>query len=330
MAQFDYKSEKFENIPCNLCGMSDFYVLAKSSGNGHPAQTCICRQCGLIYINPRMDKESYDNYYKYFYREDRASAKGFQDGGGVLESNFENARKFGSALAIKLKNFLLPGLTIDVGSSTGGALYGLREAVPNLNIFGIEPSLEESGYAQKKGVRTFTGLFENFIESGESKKIGQAANILCVRSLNHLLNPRMFFEWAYAGLKPGGHLILSVKNFRHQVRRAGRIEAGVQIDHVYMFTPENLKRFVESVGFKTVFLDSDEYKSTKELSAQKRSGMPVHHMLLAGKKEKKTAIAPRPALVGSEYKKLRFQFWKPYLKLYYLLAYSHRFNFLRR
>ena len=322
MNAFDYSSAKSEYVFCSLCGRNKFWVLAEKSSNRLGARSVICKICGLIYINPRMTGEEYDNYYKHFYRQDRKISKGQTDPAGEVESNFEGARKFGNALARKLSGFLKPGLTIDVGSSTGGTLYGLKEALPNLDVLGVEPSLEESAYALSKGIKTYAGLFENFTkEAGKnfSKSLPagrQAANILCVRSLNHLLDPRAFFQWSYDSLALGAHLILYVKNFRHQVRRAGFIEAGVQIDHPYMFTPEVLRLFIESVGFKVVYLETGERTSK--------------HILLVGEKGLGNESSVSKLSKRRYYWKIRWQFFKPYLKAYYWLFYSERLSFLRK
>jgi SAM-dependent methyltransferase len=298
-----HDKSKLEEVPCNLCGKDDYFLLAEN--------TCLCRNCGLIYINPRMTKEEYDEYYKTRYREDRGERKRRRE--ADEEKNFEAARKFGRALVGRVRNFIKPGLTIDVGSSTGGVLYGLREEVMGLEVLGIEPSAAESEFANKNGIKTIRALFEDFHE-----KIQPASNILCVQSLNHLLNPRGFFEWARENLKENGHLILAVKNFRQQVRRAGRVESAIQIDHPYMFVPETLKLFVESCGFRVAYEEIDEGKSKAELALKKAEGLPRQHILLVAKRD---ADFKRKAISNPDYyRKLRFQLWKPYLRIYNFLS----------
>lgn len=276
MTSFDYITEKQEEVLCALCGTDDFYVLSEVSKNKLPVRTCLCKRCGLIYLNPRMTTEGYDNYYKYFYRQDRSMIKGRDE--AEEEKSFQSARKFGRALAQRLKSFIQPGLTVDVGSSTGGVLFGIREILPSADAFGIEPSVSEAEFANKKGVKTEQTLFENF--RGDDLA---ASTVLCVKSLNHLLKPRAFFEWARRTLKKDGYLILAVKNFRQQVYRAGALEHAIQIDHPYMFVPETLRRFVESAGFDVVYEDVDEKKSKAELVRKKEEGLPRQHILLVAR-----------------------------------------------
>lgn len=323
MTNFTYEKSEREYVSCNYCGADTFRVLAARSANGLNVRTCLCKRCGLIYLNPRMTAAEYSRYYADCYRDDRSRAKGTDELN--LEENFERARKFGNVLAVRLSPFFKPGLTIDVGSSTGGILYGLREKIPQIQVFGIEPSLQESEFANSKGIKTETSLFENF----NGRVFSGVSTILCVQSLNHLLNPRKFFEWAWDTLEEGGHCVLAVKNFRHQCRRSGGVSAGVQIDHPYMFTPETLKAFTESVGFTTVYSDVDEYKSDEELFRQKKEGMHRHHIRLVGEKRGVNRRGTVPAATEHHYKKLRWQLSQPMLFTRYLFRYSRHFKFLR-
>ena len=277
MEIFDYKNEEKESVPCNLCSGSDFAVLSRRSKNNLSARTVMCKDCSLVFISPRMTKDGYDRYYKYHYRSHRALIKGNEP---TLDQNFASALKFGRAWGKKYRQYLTGGLTIDVGSSTGGLLAGLKEEISALTALGIEPSLLESEYANEKGIHTKSLLFEDFEDEVDEK----AVNIFCVQSLNHLLDPSKFLKWAYDTLLPGGHIHLAVKNFRHQARRAGFIEASIQIDHVYMFLPETLKKMVEAAGFEVVSLDVDEKKSHEKIARQKKDGFNIHHIRLVGKK----------------------------------------------
>ena len=317
---FDYSKTEKEEVVCNLCGGRRLSVLARRSKNNLPATTVLCRDCSLIFINPRMTAAEYDNYYKNFYRLDRNAIKGTENETD-LDRNFENARKFGRALAKRYGKYFSGGLAVDVGSSTGGILYGLREIILTLKIFGIEPSVAESVFARNHEVPTETALFENF-----GADLPEApTSIFCVQSLNHLLYPNGFMIWAREKLIDGGALFLAVKNFRHQVRRAGSIEAGVQIDHPYMFTPETLRAMVESAGFTIAEFEVDEGKSQSELLAQRAKGLPRHHIWLVAIKDNSKKLAQVLPNFWVRLK-LRLELNWPILKLFYLIKYVHRWT----
>jgi len=324
--KFDYYKAKFENISCNLCGRNDFFVLAEKSVSGLPVRTCLCKNCGMIYINPRLTKEEYDNYYKYFYRKDRAEIKKHEIRSDALERNFENARKFGRSLGeILSQKAAIKGDVLDVGSSTGGILRGLKDVLPEIDVFGIEPSIEESDFANQKGVKTETTLFENF----NAEKSRRFAAIFCIQSLNHLLDPKKFFDWCFENLEPEGCLVLAVKNFRGQCRRAGSVWRAAQVDHPFMFVPETLKLFTESAGFEIIYFDVDEWKSAKELRLQKEKGISCHHIrLIARKKKEKESVLNVTG--GKNCRSSRFWLSPLALKIFYYPLYANKTKFLKK
>jgi len=66
---YDYASQpKLAVTSCNLCGASEFVVLAHRDRYGYPAQAHACRRCGLVFLNPRMTADSYGRFYNGIYR----------------------------------------------------------------------------------------------------------------------------------------------------------------------------------------------------------------------------------------------------------------------
>lgn len=321
---FDFFKARFEAVACSLCGKDDFFVFARRSGNNLPQRASLCKRCGLIYLNPRMLKEEYDNYYKYFYREDRAAAKGQEIQKQDFEQSFKTGRRFGKGLAQKLKNYIRDGLTIDVGSDTGGMLHGMREIFPSLQLIGIEPSVPASEFANKRGIKTYNCLFEDFSDPS----VRNVSNIVCVKSFNHFLDPRKFLVWSYKTLDIGGRLILVVKNFREQCRKGGSVQSGVQIDHAYMFTPETLRSFIETIGFTILYMDIDEHKTPQELAAQLDQGLSKQHIYVVAEKTSAEGNFEPCTPKKNFYWRERLEFFQPYVKLHYYLLYSHRTKFL--
>ena len=328
---------EFETIPCNLCGGSGFDVLAERDGIGLPIRTVMCRTCGLIFINPRLTKSWYEKYYEFMdgtrasYKRGGENEKASPLTGrpkGTLGVGFDAERAHGRAFAERLRPYIKPGLTIDVGSAEGGILAGMKEAVP-IEPVGIEPTVSRAEYATAHGIPTYVALIENI--SSVAPKLSKAANIVCTKSLNHLLDPRYFFTWAYKTLDDDGRLLLEVKNFRQQARMSGRVYFGIQVDHPFMFTPETLRSFVEAAGFEVLFFDVDETKGKHERQVQKQTGLPIGHARLAARKTERSPFAetfqPKPGAV----EKLRREFSPAALYLTYLIRYATPMkNVLRR
>lgn len=257
-----FSGAAFEFFPCNYCNGNELKTISKKDRYSLNTKVVICKRCGLIFINPRMDNKSYDLFYKNSYRHLLQKYKNRGTESWNLERNFLFSKELGANLAISFKNYIDSGVTIEVGSSVGGILAGFRSVFPNMDVFGIEPSAEESDFANLSGINTKTSLIENI-----NLDLPRADNIIIVRSLNHLLDPKYFFSWAYGQLKDDGKLIIVVLDFVKFCNRRNKILT--QIDHPFMFTTGTLKNFVESSGFEIELFDLVESPDYIKLVAKK-------------------------------------------------------------
>lgn len=53
-----------ENINCLICSQNDSKLLYINDRYGIPVKTLLCRKCGFIYTNPRMNEESTKKFYE--------------------------------------------------------------------------------------------------------------------------------------------------------------------------------------------------------------------------------------------------------------------------
>lgn len=282
MERFPYDTAKKEDVACNYCGSDNLKTLSLEGQDGLKLRTVICSVCGLIFISPRMTPYWYDRYYQVEYR---ANTLGSETKKPDFKKLFESMERHGEELGAYLKRYLnINGPVVEVGSSLGGVLSGIKKHL-NREVIGIEPSLPEVAYAKSRGVETYGTLFEEIDDKFPNLPLFSA--VVCTQSLNHLLSPRLFFEWSHKHLATGGILVLEVMNFRHQLKKAGKYKNAVKIDHVYMFTPEVLRDFVRSAGFDILFFDVDEKKSSVEMKENERTLPRVHMICVAVKSTRK-------------------------------------------
>jgi len=234
-----------------------------------------------------MTSQWYGEYYKSEYRLQMARFKGKRPETYDPERVFAKATAHGIATAARFRSFWQPGALIEVGSSVGGVLNGLRQTL-GCEVFGIEPSPAEAGEANNRGIRTFESSIETFREN-----LPPAGNILCTQSLNHMLDPRRFLQWTHAQLSDGGRLFLEVMNFRHIFKHFGSMQRAIQIDHTYMFVPEVIQSLVEFAGFEVLHLEADEEKPPTELIAKKQKGLPIYHIALVAQRAEKAPFSER-------------------------------------
>lgn len=322
------RDAEFEKLACNLCGGKEFATLAKRDGVGLGIRTVMCRRCGLIFINPRLTKQWYGEYYRYVDAARETYKHGHANDKQKLGAGFAAASQHGRAFAERLRPYVFRGVTIDVGSAEGGMLAGMREVL-GIEPIGIEPTEVRVEFAKAQGIPSYACLIEDIERAVPN--LPKAANIVCTKSLNHLLDPAFFFAWAHRMLVPDGRLLLEVKNFRQQCRMSGRIYFGIQIDHPFMFTPETLGAFVRQAGFTVLSMEVDETKSRTERDLQRRSGLPVGHIRLAAKRTEREPFAEPFAEDPATVARLSREFSKPALYFHYLAHYANiRENLLGR
>jgi hypothetical protein len=278
---FPYHTADYEQVPCNLCGRDNVEVINTRDRNGLKVQSCICKYCGLIYVNPRMTPRWYGEYYKTEYRLQMARFRKMPAALPDFNEMFCKSAAHGIELAVTFQNYWRKGLTVEAGSSVGGVLHGVRQEL-GVEVLGIEPSPEESAHANRQGIKTYTSLVENFRD-----ELPPVANFVCTQSLNHFLDPRYFMAWAHRHLAMDGLLILEVMNFRQVFRRYGWMRRAIQIDHTYMFVPETLANFVQAAGFEILHLDSGEGAGKRT----KRDTLPGMHIRIAAGKLDRTPFS---------------------------------------
>ena len=174
---------ELEKVACNACGANDNEVVADHERFGLPLQTVICRNCGLIFLNPRPTKDMYTEFYKSDYRK---AVTGSDEGS---DRQFEREYDFALQVSIPAIKKILPHWSpksmMELGSSYGGILYAHMCHFPESAAFGIEPLVKIGEYArQRTGATIYTTLFEDFSPDR------QYDLIILSRTLNHTLDPK--------------------------------------------------------------------------------------------------------------------------------------------
>ncbi len=62
-----YKYEKLDNCP--ICASANFDLISERDRYGFYYPVCICRGCGLLSVNPRLNQPSYNEFYRLEYRK---------------------------------------------------------------------------------------------------------------------------------------------------------------------------------------------------------------------------------------------------------------------
>ncbi|RME59781.1 MAG: class I SAM-dependent methyltransferase, partial [Candidatus Dadabacteria bacterium] len=249
-----YKEIKFnrEEIPCPLCNSSSFNVLYKPSKEINDpkqlygaasgitgAQTIVkCRDCSLIYENPRLPIEAIIYGYK------SADNAGHDSQHQMRRASFLKALK-------KLKKHLPPqgARVLDVGTAGGAFLEAAEDF--GYQAVGIEPSdyLVEAG--KKKGLNIYGGTLQDNPIKGEK------FDMVCFWDvLEHIADPVETILLAKEMLKPDGILLINYPDIgTWQAKLAGKRFWWLLSVHLVHFSRKTIVELANRTGLEVFKFD---------------------------------------------------------------------------
>jgi len=136
----------FEEINCPICDSNEIKNISEKDKYGLPHNIGICKKCGFIFANKRMDKNSYTDFYVHHFNDlDIGYSIGFDES---FKSQYNNA-----------KNSIFPFVEyfidsseklniLEVGCSSGGALQYFKEK--GHNVIGLDLGIDAVEYGKNK------------------------------------------------------------------------------------------------------------------------------------------------------------------------------------
>jgi len=261
---------ELEEIPCNACGSGEYEVIAERERFGLPLRTVICKNCGLIFINPRPTKEMYAEFYKSDYRK---TVSGSDEGD---DYQFQREFNFASQVSVPAIRKFLPGWSpktiMELGSSYGGILYAHMQSFPGSQGFGIEPLVKIGEYArQRTGATIYTSLFEDY-EPDQQYDL-----IILSRTLNHTLDPKANLTKVRQMLSDDGVFALILQDpISHTIHMP--FERVTEMTHPYMFTRESVQYLLNLAGLDVVGYQ-DEYIDARVMNRRNFRKLSFSYMV---------------------------------------------------
>jgi 2-polyprenyl-3-methyl-5-hydroxy-6-metoxy-1,4-benzoquinol methylase len=266
---------ELETVGCDLCGETDTTLITHSTDHEHGVTGAFkvvrCPTCGLHYLNPRPSPRAigqcYPNHY-YAYTTTASHVTSASNLKARIKHTIRSNQVLStvakqisplrhlaadSAIADDIPEWIKPGKVLDVGCGAGAFLDSMRKN--GWNTVGIEPSDAAANAARAKGHTVFCQSATAPIVPELSTQ--QFDVILMSHSLEHVHSPTQALANLHPLLRPGlGHLIIEVPNVESLLTYWFG-ELGLAFDtprHLYMYSPETLRRLIEKTGFEVRFM----------------------------------------------------------------------------
>lgn len=230
-------SDYLEEVPCNLCGKSDYMVMynpntsdyqpeevfSASGGVRGTQQIVKCKHCGLVYVNPRVKQhivvEAYtDAVDELYVSQEEGRLKTFSQGIKLVETYAANKGKI-----------------LDVGCAAG---FFLNVAKQNgWETYGVEPSRWMSDWGNQR--------FDVNIKNGTLREAAFPNSFFDVVTmwdvLEHTPDPIAELEEVHRILKKGGIIIINFPNVGSKLARLAGSKWWFFLSvHLYHFTPQTI------------------------------------------------------------------------------------------
>lgn len=259
---------RWERVNCDLCQSSEYEKeldgVDWEFGLADPLSLVRCKQCGLIYLNPRPAPASmrliYPATYNFYSLPDPPGVPFLRKLANPHTFIRNVARRWGR-WAYRRWRFhrytyldgMTPGRILDVGCATGrsvhpyydGSLYDLKRI--GWEVHGCEIDEQAAEIARASGVEVRTGCLSEINYRDQRFDVIRFNHVL-----EHSRSPMTDLAMAAKLLTADGRLIVSGPNIQSAAYALfGRQWSGLDLPrHFYHFTPTILRKYCEKLALQ--------------------------------------------------------------------------------
>ena len=176
-----------------------------------------------------------------------------------LEADFDSgdeaqcaAASYGKALERHIAKLRHRGSALEIGTGTGAFLPYLQKWGFS-SVIGIEPSIAAIENAHPK----IKPLIQMGIFEPKKFKPNSFSFICCFQTLEHVLEPKELVQSCLFLLEPGGMLALVTHDHSAWLNKLlGRRSPIVDIEHLQIFSPQNMELLLKTSGFEEIAIHS--------------------------------------------------------------------------
>lgn len=225
---------------CYICDSNNYRLITKKS----KYSIVKCKKCDFVFTTPIPNREELDKYYQRFDYKDSLTAE------NIIRSDAKRSLgKIGSF-------FEKSGDILDVGSGRGYFLDEARKL--GWNTFGVDASELVTDYAKNI---LHLNIFHNDIFSFHSTRTFDLVTLNQV--IEHFVNPKELIIKCSKNLNGGGLLYIATPNIESISAKVLKenFDHFIPPEHLGYFSQYTLKRLLEELGFKVIYVGSWSYPS---------------------------------------------------------------------
>jgi SAM-dependent methyltransferase len=232
----DY-TDTYEKISCISCNEKEYNF--QFSKWGFDFVSCV--NCNTLYVNPRPSFENLKNFYK--------DIEYINCQNNLVNSGEKTRRKkMKERVDFILKRINNNSIIGDIGSGQGVFLEELRKQSPNNIFIAIEPSEESSKKCKEKGFEVKQTIIEDI--DNMSNKFDC---LISIELLEHIHNPKLFFDKIYNMLKPNGFIFITCLCLGFDIEILKENSKSVSpMQHINFFNVESIKNLLIRKGFENI------------------------------------------------------------------------------
>ena len=202
-----------------------------------------CRQCRLVYLNPRPVFEEFERIYPANYHAFEFSEEDF----GFV---FKVRRRLEAKRLLNwCKDLPDNARIIDIGCGDGFHLELLRDfGKKSWTLEGVDADARAAAVAEKKGLNVRCGLLENLDLPTASYDLA-----FLIMTIEHVADPAKLLRDVRTILKPGGKVVIVTDNIDSLDFNLfkDRYWGGYHFPrHWYLFSPASIEQLAKKVGLE--------------------------------------------------------------------------------
>lgn len=223
-----------EEVNCYLCGAdAAAYLYHDYQGNRYVR----CRQCGLVYQNPRTETEYEETFWEATVDPDGTVRHLLEEREDKIKNRYRGD--------IDYIHRLPPGRILDVGCGPG---FFLSAIDPAWEKHGMDISEFTINYVREHypDVRAYAGELSKASYADDYFDV-----IYCFAVMEHVDNPHEITQQMYRITRPGGIVIVSTPNIASFCAR--RFKGNYRLlsaPHIALWSPRTLSRLLAEHGLR--------------------------------------------------------------------------------